>query len=192
MNPSIVVPALLSFAVLAACDSPSGASGKAAAESPAASPPEIAAVAAAPAERPKGSNTVVDVALGSADHTTLVAALKAGDLVEALDSPGGVYTIFAPTNAAFAKLPKGTVEDLLKPEKKADLRRVLQHHAAVPSLQVKDMHDGQSLAMSDGTKVTFHVKGGKVSVDDANIVASVTASNGVVHVVDTVILPPAK
>jgi uncharacterized surface protein with fasciclin (FAS1) repeats len=189
MKISVVVSALIPLAVLAACDSPSG--GKAAAESPAASPPLVAA-AAAPAERPKGSNTVVDVALGSPDHTTLVAALKAGDLVEALDSPGGVYTIFAPTNAAFAKLPKGTVEDLLKPEKKADLRRVLQHHAAVPSLQVKDMHDGQSLAMSDGTKVTFHVKGGKVSVDDANIVGSVTASNGVVHVVDTVILPPAK
>jgi uncharacterized surface protein with fasciclin (FAS1) repeats len=183
---------IVALALLVACEDKSGSSGQAAQAPPAASGAKAAEPPPAPAERPKGSNTVVDVALGSPDHTTLVAALKAGDLVEALDSPGGVYTIFAPTNAAFAKLPKGTVEELLKPEKKADLRRVLQHHAAVPSLQIKDMHDGATLAMSDGSKVTFHVKGGKVSVDDANIVASVTASNGVVHVVDAVILPPPK
>jgi uncharacterized surface protein with fasciclin (FAS1) repeats len=68
----------------------------------------------------------------------------------------------------------------------------LQHHAAVPVLQQKDLHDGESLAMSDGTKVTFHVKGGKVMVGDANIIASVPAANGVIHVIDAVLLPAAK
>ena len=167
-------------------------------QSPSAAPPSASAGAApavaepaapAPTRRPDGMKTVVDVALGSPDHTTLVAALKAGDLVESLDSPGGVYTVFAPTNAAFDRLPKGTVEGLLKPEKKADLRKILQHHAAVPILQLKDMHDGETFAMADGTKVTFHVKGGKVMVENANILASLPAANGIVHVVDAVLLP---
>jgi len=149
---------------------------------------EPAAVAPA-AAAPKKGNTVVDVAVGSPDHTTLVAALKAADLVVSLASPGGVYTVFAPTNAAFDKLPKGTVEGLLKPEKKADLVSILKHHAAVPTLTLKDMRDGESIAMADGTKVTFHVKDGKTFVNDVAIVASITASNGIVHVVDGVILP---
>jgi len=185
MRTSLVYLALV---LLAACESPSGSSAPAPAAARSVSP--AAAEPAAPAARgSSGMKTVVDVALGSPDHTTLVAALKAGDLVESLDSPGGVYTIFAPTNAAFDKLPKGTVEGLLKPEKKADLRKILEHHAAVPILQIKDMHDGEMLAMADGTKVTFHVKGGKVMVDDANIMASLPAGNGIVHVVDTVLLP---
>lgn len=160
--------------------------GEAAAAAPA-QPVQQAAVA------PKAAtNTVVDVALGSPDHTTLVAALKAADLVVSLASPGGVYTVFAPTNAAFAKLPKGTVEGLLAPEKKDDLVRILKHHAAVPSLTIKDMRDGESLSMADGSKVTFHVKDGKVMVNDVNIVASVVASNGIVHIVDGILLPAAK
>jgi uncharacterized surface protein with fasciclin (FAS1) repeats len=167
-------------------------------------PPQVAAepVAQAPAEAPPAEapappktdaeKTVVDVAIGSPDHTTLVAAVKAADLVASLSSPGGVYTVFAPTNAAFDLLPKGTVEGLLKPEKKADLKTLLQHHAAVPVLETKDIKDGQTMAMSDGTKVTFHVQDGKVMVDDAHVLGSVRASNGIVHVIDKVLLPPAK
>ncbi len=135
---------------------------------------------------------VLDVALGSPDHTTLVTAVKQADLVEVLASPGGVYTVFAPTNAAFDKLPAGTVDGLMKPDKQADLKLIIQHHAAVPILQTKDMKDGQTMGMSDGTKVTFHVKDGHVMVDNANIVASIQAANGVVHVIDAVLLPPAK
>lgn len=142
-----------------------------------------------PTAHKTGGNTVVDIALGSKDHTTLVAALKAADLVVSLASPGGVYTVFAPTNAAFDKLPKGTVETLLKPEKKGELTAVLKHHAAVPAMQLKDFRDGESLSMADGTKVTFHVKDGKVMVNDVNIVASISASNGIVHVVDGILLP---
>lgn len=160
------------------------------APAPAAVEPEAAAEPAAP--KTDAEKTVVDVAVGSPDHTTLVAALKAAGLVESLASQGGVYTVFAPTNAAFDKLPKGTVEGLLKPDKIPDLKKILQHHAAVPTLLLKDLRDGESLGMADGTKVTFHVKDGKVMVNDANILASVRASNGIVHVIDGVLLPTPK
>jgi len=187
---------IVALTALLGCDNPSAgggagsASGTAAAATAAADTP--AKVEAPRPVRADNEKTVVDVAVGSKDHTTLVAALKAADLVESLDSPGGVYTIFAPTNAAFDKLPKGTVEGLLKPEKKADLKNILQHHAGVPIMQLKDMKDGQTMGMADGTKVTFHVKDGKYMVNDANIVASVPAMNGIVHVIDGVLLPPSK
>lgn len=181
------------LAVSFGCDNPPATDNAIASNKPAASAVPTAQAAVAPAA-PKADSekTVVDVAVGSKDHTTLVAALKAGDLVETLGSPGGVYTVFAPTNAAFDKLPKGTVDDLLKPANKDELRRVLQHHAAVPILQLKDMKDGQTLAMADGTKVTLHVKDGKVMVNDAHIVATIPAANGIVHVVDAVLVPPPK
>lgn len=189
----IVVVALA--AILGCEDKPAGGtagSASAGAASTTAAADTTPKVEAARAPKPDNQKTVVDVALGSKDHTTLVTALKAADLVESLDSPGGVYTVFAPTNAAFDKLPKGTVEGLLKPEKKADLKNILQHHAGVPIMQLKDMKDGQTMGMSDGTKVTFHVKDGKYMVNDANIVASIPAMNGIVHVIDGVLLPPAK
>ena len=151
----------------------------------------VASAAPAPA-KPLGIKTVVDVAVGSPDHTTLVTALKAADLVGTLASPGGVYTVFAPTNAAFDKLPKGTVEGLLAPAKKADLTAILKHHAAVPMLQKGDLKDGATLSMADGTTVTFHVKDGKTMVNDATIVASFPAANGIVHVIDTVLVPTPK
>ena len=184
---------IASVIALLGCDSapsaaPSSASG-AASGNGAKSPQKIEA---ARAPRTGANKTVVDVALESKDHSTLVAALQAAGLVESLDSPGGAYTIFAPTNAAFDKLPKGSVEGLLKPEKLADLKSILQHHAAVPVRQAKDFKDGETMGMADGTTVTIHVKDGKVMVNDANIVASVSAMNGVVHVVDAVLLPTPR
>jgi uncharacterized surface protein with fasciclin (FAS1) repeats len=172
------------------------------AESPPSAPveQEVAAAAPTPSAAPEPAKrftpeskgtpaTVVDIALSSPDHTTLVAALKAADLVGSLDSPGGAYTVFAPTNAAFGKLPPGTVEGLLKPENLSKLKAILQHHAMVPILQIRDLKDGQQLGMADGTKVTVHVQDGKVKIGDANVLATVSAANGVVHVVDAVILP---
>lgn len=131
---------------------------------------------------------VVQVAVGSKDHTTLVTAVKAAELVDAL-SNAGPFTVFAPTNAAFDKLPKGTVEGLLKADKKADLQTILQYHVYVGSLAKESFTDGQSLGMVDGGNVTMHVKDGKLMVNDANIVASVKAANGWVHVIDGVLLP---
>lgn len=131
---------------------------------------------------------VVKIAVGSPDHTTLVAALKAASLVDDL-SNAGPFTVFAPTNAAFDKLPAGTVDDLLKPENKSKLEAILQHHVMTSALDASFFQDGQTYSMVDGTPVTFHIKDGFTYIDDAKIVASVRASNGWVHVVDAVVLP---
>lgn len=175
---------------LAACT----ADAPAPATSPMASRPDPVTPAPVAPAAPKSDSekTVLDVALGSPNHTTLVAAVKGAGKADALASPGGIYTVFAPTNAAFDLLPPGTVEGLLAPEKKNDLKRIVQHHATVPIVDTKDMKDGQTLSMSDGTLVTLHVKDGTYRVDDANIVASVHAVNGVVHIIDRVLLPPAR
>ena len=134
---------------------------------------------------------VVQIAVGSKDHTTLVAAVKAGDLVDAL-SNNGPFTVFAPTNAAFDKLPKGTVEGLLKPEKKDALQNILQYHVIVGVYKAESFKDGQDIGMVNGDHVKMTVKDGKVSVNGANIIASIPASNGIIHVVDGVLLPPDK
>jgi uncharacterized surface protein with fasciclin (FAS1) repeats len=134
---------------------------------------------------------VVKVAVGSKDHTTLVKAVQAADLVNAL-SNNGPFTVFAPTNAAFDALPAGTVEGLLKPEQKDALADILQYHVYVGVLNLEQLHDGQVLGMVNGGNATIHIKDGKMMINDATIVASVPASNGIVHVIDKVILPPAK
>lgn len=133
---------------------------------------------------------VVDTAAGSPDHTTLVTAVKAADLVVSLKN-AGPFTVFAPTNAAFDKLPKGTVEGLLKPEKKDDLAKILQYHVTTSALPLKWLKDGEVLGMANGAKTTIHVsKDGKYKINDANIVASIPVSNGMIHVIDGVLLPP--
>jgi uncharacterized surface protein with fasciclin (FAS1) repeats len=134
---------------------------------------------------------VVKIAVGSPDHTTLVAALKAAELVDVL-SNAGPFTVFAPTNAAFDKLPKGTLDDLLKPENKSKLADILQHHVSVAVYTTDMVQDGQVLNMVDGTNVKFSKKDGSVFIDKGKIAASVKATNGIVHIIDEVILPPAK
>lgn len=133
---------------------------------------------------------IVDVAAGSKDHSTLVTAVKAADYVIALKNPGPL-TVFAPTNAAFEKLPKGTVEGLLKPDKKGDLEKLLQYHVTPSVYETKWLKDGQTLGQANGAKVKIGVKNGKVTVNGANVVASIRASNGIIHVIDQVLLPPA-
>ena len=134
---------------------------------------------------------VVGVAVASPDHTTLVTAVKAASLVDVL-SNAGPFTVFAPTNEAFGKLPAGTVEGLLKPESKENLQDILQYHVAVAVFKTESLHDGQVLGMVNGDNVTITVKDGKVKINGANIIASIPASNGIVHVIDAVLLPPAK
>lgn len=132
---------------------------------------------------------VVKVAVGSADHTTLVAALKQAELVTSL-SNAGPFTVFAPTNAAFDKLPAGTVDGLMKDDKKADLQNILQYHVTTSSLKAEFLTDGMTLGMVNGDKVTISVKDGKITLNgSANVVASVPASNGIIHVIDAVLLP---
>ncbi|MFN0200031.1 MAG: fasciclin domain-containing protein [Bacteroidia bacterium] len=134
---------------------------------------------------------IVKVAIGSKDHSTLVAAVKAADLVNAL-SNAGPFTVFAPVNAAFDKLPKGTVEDLLKPENKEKLATILQYHVSVGVFKIENIQDGQSIGQVDGGNITLHVKDGKIMVNDANVIATVPASNGIIHVIDKVLLPATK
>jgi uncharacterized surface protein with fasciclin (FAS1) repeats len=132
---------------------------------------------------------VVKVAVGSKDHTTLVAALKQAELVTAL-SNAGPFTVFAPTNAAFDKLPARTVDGLMKADKKADLQNILQYHVTTSSLKTVFFKDGMTIAMVNGGTVTVSVKDGKIMLNNsATIVASIPASNGMVHVIDAVLLP---
>lgn len=144
---------------------------------------------------------VVDIAIGSADHTTLVAAVKAADLVATLKG-AGPFTVFAPTNEAFAKLPAGTVESLLKPENKAQLTKILTYHvvsgkidAAAVMAAIKSGKGKAVLTTLSGGKLTASLDKGKVKLtDESGNSAYVTAtdlkgSNGIVHVIDGVVLP---
>jgi uncharacterized surface protein with fasciclin (FAS1) repeats len=136
------------------------------------------------------AKNVVQVAVGSKDHTTLVAAVKAAELVDAL-SNAGPFTVFAPTNAAFDKLPAGTVDGLLKPEKKDDLTDILQYHVSVGVFKADMLQDGQSIGQVNGGNITITKKADGLYVNGtAKILASVPASNGIIHVIDGVLLPP--
>ncbi|MCZ2471376.1 fasciclin domain-containing protein [Aquirufa ecclesiirivi] len=145
--------------------------------------------------------TIVDIAVGSKDHSTLVAALKAADLVSTLQG-SGPFTVFAPTNAAFAKLPAGTVDNLLKAENKATLAKVLTYHviagnftAASVLKAIADAKGKLSLKTVSGANLLASLKDGKVILTDekggiSTIVATdLAAGNGVIHVIDTVVLP---
>ncbi|WP_264543480.1 MULTISPECIES: fasciclin domain-containing protein [Flavobacterium] len=134
------------------------------------------------------SPNIVQTAIGSKDHSTLVTAVKAADLVDAL-SNAGPFTVFAPTNAAFEKLPAGNVEGLLKPEKKEDLKNILGYHTYVGSLKTDYMQDGQEFDMVFGGKVKITKKGDKTFVNGSEITGSIETSNGIIHVINDVLLP---
>ena len=133
--------------------------------------------------------TVVENAVNNADFSTLVAAVKAAGLVETL-SGSGPFTVFAPTNEAFKKLPAGTVENLLKPENKDKLVKVLTYHVVPGKVMAKDVVKLTKAKTVEGSEVTIAVSGGSVSVDNAKVIKTdIVSSNGVIHVIDAVILP---
>lgn len=135
---------------------------------------------------------VVKVAVGSPDHTTLVAALKQAELVTSL-SNAGPFTVFAPTNEAFGKLPAGTLDDLMKKENKDKLIDILQYHVFVSALQPDFLNNEQALNMVNGSDMSITLKDGKPVLNgNINILASIPASNGMVYVIDGVLVPPAK
>lgn len=135
------------------------------------------------------SNTVVDIAVGSKDHTTLVTAVTTAGLVETL-SGTGPFTVFAPTNAAFAALPAGTVEDLLKPENKEKLTAILTYHVVAGNVLSSQLTDGQKVATLNGQELTVAIKNGVVTINGIKVIAAdLAGTNGVVHVVEGVILP---
>ncbi len=132
---------------------------------------------------------IVHVAVGSADHTTLVTALQTAQYVDVL-SNAGPFTVFAPTNAAFDKLPAGTVEGLLKPESKDALRNILEYHVAVGVYKLENLIDGQKINQVNLDNVVIGLKDGKYTVNGAAILGTAPASNGIVYVIDAVLLPP--
>jgi uncharacterized surface protein with fasciclin (FAS1) repeats len=140
------------------------------------------------------SKNIIQNAVNSKDHTTLVAAVKAAGLVETLEGKGP-FTVFAPTNTAFGKLPAGTVETLVKPESKATLTKILTYHVVPGKLAASDLKDGMKLKTAEGEQLTVKHEGDKVWIIDAKggqslvTISNVNQSNGVIHVVDTVLMP---
>ena len=135
------------------------------------------------------SKNIVENAAGSSDHTTLVAAVKAAGLAETL-SGAGPFTVFAPTNTAFEKLPAGTVDNLLKPEMKGDLTSVLTYHVVAGAFKAADLTDGQKIKTVQGQDLTVSIKDGAVMINGATVtIPNVVSSNGVTHVIDGVLLP---
>ena len=140
------------------------------------------------------SKNIIQNAVNSKDHTTLVAAVKAAGLVDTLESKGP-FTVFAPTNAAFAKLPPGTVDTLVKPENKATLTKILTYHVVAGKLEASDLTDGKKLKTVQGEELTVKRSGDTVMIVDSKggsstvTIPNVNQSNGVIHVVDTVLMP---
>lgn len=133
---------------------------------------------------------VVQIAIGSKDHSTLVTAIKSAELVDAL-SNAGPFTVFAPTNNAFSKLPAGTVDNLLKPESKDALTDILQYHVSVGVYKPESLNDGQSIGQVNGGNIKLTKKDGAIYVNGtAKIIATIPAANGIIHVIDGVLLPP--
>lgn len=186
MKKYIIIFAAVIFAGLSSCNS--GTEGEAVADNAA----QSTGGGQEAVQDNESAKDVVKVAVGSKDHTTLVAALKQAELVTSL-SNAGPFTVFAPTDDAFKKLPAGTVEGLMKNDKKADLQDVLQYHVTLSAIRAENLIDGQSLGMVNGDNVTVSNKDGKIILNGtASIIASVPAANGMVHVIDAVLLPPQK
>jgi len=137
-------------------------------------------------------HNIVEVASDTDNLSTLVTAVQAAGLVETL-SGDGPFTVFAPTNEAFAALPEGTLESLLEPENRDQLVAILTYHVVSGEVMSTDLSDGMMAETVEGREVTVSIADGGVSINDANVVAAdVEASNGVVHVIDTVLLPPEE
>jgi uncharacterized surface protein with fasciclin (FAS1) repeats len=149
----------------------------------------VGAFAFAVPVRADAPGTIVQVAAGAGTFKTLVAAVKAAGLADTL-SGKGPFTVFAPTDAAFAKLPAGTVDSLLKPENLPKLKAILLYHVVAGSVKSSALTDGESVKTVGGGSLKIGVAGGKVTVNDATVTkADIPASNGVIHVIDTVLLP---
>ncbi len=178
---SLMLAMAISVSGFVACGDAETTSTDAAAET---SNVDTATMAPAPAAK-----DVVDIAIGSPDHTTLVSAVTAAGLVETLKG-AGPFTVFAPTNAAFNALPAGTVDGLLKPESKDALTKILTYHVVSGSVKAADLKDGQKVKTLQGEELTVSIKDGKVMINGANVTtADLEGSNGVVHVIDAVLMP---
>ena len=152
----------------------------------------LVALTAVPRSAAAQDKDIIDVAVEAGSFNTLAAALQAADLVETLKGEGP-FTVFAPTDEAFASLPEGTVENLLKPENKAQLVAILTYHVVPGKVMAADVVQLESAATVNGQAVTIDVNDSGVMVDNANVIQTdIEASNGVIHVIDAVILPASE
>ena len=152
----------------------------------------VGIIAAATPVRAQQTKDIVDTAVAAGSFTTLAKALTAADLVDTLKGTGP-FTVFAPTDEAFAKLPAGTLDNLLKPENKAMLRRVLTYHVVPGKVMAADVVKVSSAKTVSGDPLAIAVNGSTVTVGKAQVVKTdIAASNGVIHVIDTVLLPPTE
>ena len=140
-------------------------------------------------EDDQSQKDVVKIAVGSKDHTTLVKALSAADLVNVLAN-AGPFTVFAPTNAAFDQLPAGTLDNLLKKENVADLKDILEYHVFVGVLKPEMLTDGRVINQVNLGDAKIKRNGEAIMINDANVSSPIPASNGIVYIIDKVLLPP--
>ena len=178
---AVAAVAALAAVTLAACGS---TSTTATSSSPAASTPAASTPAAS---TPAAAGTIVDVAAANPDFTTLVAAVKAAGLAETLSGPGP-FTVFAPTNEAFAALPAGLVDKLLLPQNKDVLAKILTYHVLASKVMAADVADGKVATVEGGT-ITLDTMNGVKGNDATVVTADIAASNGVIHVIDKVLVP---
>ena len=141
----------------------------------------------------ESARDIVKIAVGSADHSTLVAALKQAEYVNDLTN-AGPFTVFAPTNAAFDKLPAGTVDNLMKNENKSALQNILEYHVSIGVFRENMLFDGQKINQANLDDIIINKSAdGKIKINgNANVIASIPASNGLIYVIDEVLLPPEK
>jgi transforming growth factor-beta-induced protein len=188
MFKKVILFAAVASLLLSACGAAATPAPTAVPPTPAPKPTEVPKPTAVPVAAAKD---IVDTAVGAGTFKTLAAALTAAGLVDTLKGKGP-FTVFAPTDDAFAKLPKGTVEDLLKPENKAKLVSILTYHVVAGSVKAADVVKLTSAKTVEGTDVKIKVDGANVMVNDAKVTKTdIEASNGVIHVIDTVIMPAA-
>ncbi|MCO6490459.1 MAG: fasciclin domain-containing protein [Phaeodactylibacter sp.] len=182
-NGTLALAILLLSLFLAACtrDAPGNAAQAAASVAPAKGQSAV--------KDDASEQNILNVAIGSRDHSTLVAGVQAAGLEDVLVNAGPL-TVFAPNNAAFEKLPAGTLDELLKPENKQKLARIIKYHASPGSFNTDMLKDGMNLYMATGHYVKVERNGDVIKVGGAKIAGTVKASNGIVHVVDAVLLPP--
>ncbi|HLP34095.1 MAG TPA: fasciclin domain-containing protein [Bacteroidia bacterium] len=180
-NPTIYLCTLLFLGSCSSSPTPEASASEATAE--------VANVGQSGVQDDVSEKNVVQIAVGSKDHSTLVTAVKTAELVDVL-SNAGPFTVFAPVNAAFDKLPAGTVEGLLQADKRDALTDILQYHVYVGVIKAEDLTDGRTLGQVNGGNITITMQDGKPLINGkAHIVASIPASNGIIHVIDEVLLP---
>jgi uncharacterized surface protein with fasciclin (FAS1) repeats len=184
----IAVPGLFLVLLTTACSNPAKDDATTATEQPAG---DLTTQGQSAVSDESSQKTVVQVAAASPDHTTLVKAVTQAGLVDVLSNVGP-FTVFAPVNAAFDALPAGTVDNLMKPENKAALSNILEYHVYVGVIKENMIQDGMVLNQVNSQNITINKSGNDITVNGAKVLGTAPAANGIIYVIDKVLLPPDK